>query len=145
MAVENAACPDYITGKLLHAFECGAIPIIKTVDGHPNYAGILGTFPSIDAGVPGWLEIVRKSMLDDAYYLQLRNAPWSFASSTVPEAPNYHCGMHEMAQRAQAAPLPPSAMPKCLTRDVPVKHNAWAKRWDEARVTYAKAQAQSRS
>ena len=139
MAVENAACPDYITGKLIHALECGAIPIIKTVDGHPNYAGILGTFPFIDAGRPGWIDIVRKGMFDDAYYLHLRTLPWSFVSSTMPEAPNYHCAVHELARRAQTAPLPPITIPKCLTRDLPVKHNAWAKRWDENRVTYPRS------
>ena len=68
LAVENENCPGYFGDMLVSAIQrCRAIPIIHPVAGLPNYAD-LGHFPAINASQPGWLNLTRRIMSDDAFY-----------------------------------------------------------------------------
>ena len=49
LAIENNACEDYVSEKLLEAVRCGAVPIVRTFKGLPDYAGLFGPFPVLDA------------------------------------------------------------------------------------------------
>lgn len=69
LAVENKRCPGWISSDLKHALvECGAIPIIHTVSGLPDYWGDVGGFPAINASQPGWLRKVMKVLHNDTFY-----------------------------------------------------------------------------
>ena len=48
LAVENSACTDYVTEKLIQVVGCGAVPIVRTVNGLPDYNGLYGRFPMLD-------------------------------------------------------------------------------------------------
>ena len=62
-------CAGYYTWDLLNAINlCGAIPIVMTVGGLPDYVAELGAFPLVNASRRGWLAEVRRIMDDDAYY-----------------------------------------------------------------------------
>ena len=68
LAVENFACEDWITQNIRHAVVCGAIPIVATRGGVPDYDAIVGKLPRIDAGQAGWLDEVRAVMTNDTHY-----------------------------------------------------------------------------
>lgn len=69
VAVENNACADWVSEHIYQAIvRCGAIPIVKTHRGLPDYAALYGRLPLVDAARDGWLETVRRLMTDDDYY-----------------------------------------------------------------------------
>jgi hypothetical protein len=69
LAEENELCPGYYTWDLINAIKlCGAIPIIFTAGGLPDYGAEVGPFPSVNASRRGWLREVQRIMRDDAYY-----------------------------------------------------------------------------
>ena len=47
---------------------CGAIPIVRTRRGQPDYTAAYGDLPLVDAGKRGWMNEVRKLMTSDDYY-----------------------------------------------------------------------------
>lgn len=47
LAIENSMYPDYISEKLMNAAKCGAIPIVASLGGVPDYVGVYGDFPRI--------------------------------------------------------------------------------------------------
>ena len=49
LAIENNACEDYVSEKLLEAVRCGAVPIVRTVKGLPDYGKLFGPLPLLDA------------------------------------------------------------------------------------------------
>jgi len=60
VAVENNACADWVSEHIYQAIvRCGAIPIVKTHRGLPDYAALYGRLPLVDAARDGWLETVR--------------------------------------------------------------------------------------
>ena len=61
LAIENNACEDYVTEKLLKAVQCGAVPIVRTKKGLPDYLGLVGRLPLLDA-----------ASLDDAFEARVR-------------------------------------------------------------------------
>ena len=61
LAIENNACEDYVSEKLLEAVRCGAVPIVRTFKGLPDYRGLYGPLPLLDA-----------EKLDDAFEARLR-------------------------------------------------------------------------
>jgi hypothetical protein len=67
VVLQHSACDDFVT-NLYNALDCGAIPIIHQIGGVPDYEGIYGFFPHVNASKPGWLEECRRIMRDDAYY-----------------------------------------------------------------------------
>ena len=77
LAVENEACSGWVSPNLEHAVQCGAIPIVHTVGGLPEYSTLFGDggsrfgFPHIDASQRGWLTRVRLVMQSDSYYQKL--------------------------------------------------------------------------
>ena len=48
LAIENSMCEDYVTEKLMHAVRCGAVPIVASYQGVPNYEELFGPFPRIE-------------------------------------------------------------------------------------------------
>ena len=61
MAQENELCPGYYTWDLLNAMRlCGAIPIVITAAGLPDYEAEVGPFPLVNASRAGWLVEVRR-------------------------------------------------------------------------------------
>ncbi|KAL1523846.1 hypothetical protein AB1Y20_018767 [Prymnesium parvum] len=72
LAVENNACDGWISQNLCNVVEmCGAIPIIKSVNGWPDYRKLYGQIPLLNASKPGWLDEARRVMTDDGYYHKL--------------------------------------------------------------------------
>ena len=109
LAVENEACPDYVTHGLQEMLKnCGAIPLIATIDGLPKYEELIGSFPLVNASRPGWLTTARRIMLDDTYYsefvasVQKRAAPSTAALAAEAKPRHLHCQWHD----ARAAELP---------------------------------------
>ena len=49
LAVENNACRDYVSEKLFKAVQCGAVPLVRTVRGVPDYTANVGPLPLLDA------------------------------------------------------------------------------------------------
>ena len=103
------------------------VPIVRSVKGYPDYKGILGDLPLLDA-----------ANLDDAFDAKLRQvltdrAAWeqhmpSFNRKLAPseeairqlDRPNPHCEMIEVAERyrrapAGAAPLDTPSQIECAT------------------------------
>ena len=70
VAIEDENCPNFVTYNLEIALQCGAIPIVLSVNGHPNYSAQFGSeqVPLIDASQAGWLRRVHRIMRDDSYY-----------------------------------------------------------------------------
>lgn len=102
LAEENELCPGYYTWDLLNAINlCGAIPIIFTVDGLPDYEAELGPFPHVNATKRGWLQEVSRIVLDDDYY---RDMLAGFQNQTLPPPPgagfeergDFHCQWHDL-------------------------------------------------
>ena len=99
LAIENNACEDYVTRSLFQALAvCGAIPIVKAPRGVPDYVGLFGRFPYVNASRPGWLDEVRRILTDDAYYRRLLvTAAAATAdgaddgSKAEAQPPNFHC------------------------------------------------------
>jgi len=48
LAIENSICEDYVTEKLMSAVSCGAVPIVASYRGVPNYDELFGPFPRIE-------------------------------------------------------------------------------------------------
>jgi hypothetical protein len=110
LAIENNACEDYVSEKLLEAVRCGAIPIVRTVQGLPKYGELFGPLPLLDAAT-----------LDGAFEARLRAAlterqVWesylpSLTPGLVPPAavisrlgspnPNPHCQLIDTVARFQ--------------------------------------------
>ena len=106
LAIENNACEDYVSEKLIEAVRCGAVPIVRTLKGVPDYKSLFGSLPVLDA-----------SSLDDAFEAKLRavlenRQRWegylpSFTPSLIPDAhdvakldpPNPHCQLISIAAR----------------------------------------------
>ena len=61
LAIENNACEDYVSEKLLEAIRCGGVPIVRTFKGLPDYRSLFGPLPLLDAEV-----------LDEAFESRLR-------------------------------------------------------------------------
>ena len=71
LAIENSACPDYVSEKLQNAVDCGAIPIVRSVHGVPAFTSMFGDLPWLDAGelqASDFLSQVRKLLTDDSHY-----------------------------------------------------------------------------
>ena len=69
VAVENHACPDWVSEHIYESVAlCGAIPIVRTRRGQPDYTAAYGDLPLVDAGKRGWMNEVRKLMTSDDYY-----------------------------------------------------------------------------
>ena len=90
LAVENTVCDGYITEKMTNAMKCGAVPLVLSHGGYPGYDRHLGAFPRIDAGTAGWLQQVRRVMLDDTYYAWFV-AQGASPPSTLREVPDLSC------------------------------------------------------
>ena len=61
MAAESRHCPGWIAWNLEHALKsCRAIPLLHQVAGVPDYRGLFGVFPHINASRPGWMRIVQQ-------------------------------------------------------------------------------------
>ena len=48
LAIEDSMCEDYVTEKLMSAVSCGAVPIVASYRGVPNYDELFGPFPRIE-------------------------------------------------------------------------------------------------
>jgi hypothetical protein len=123
-AVENHACHDYISRTLYEAVAvCGAIPIVATHRGVPDYDGALGPIPRVDASAPGWLDEVRAIALNDTHYAAVlrgwrRRAPGEIRGAKdepdekqrvaweVRTARSYHCQWHELLRSGGARRRP---------------------------------------
>ena len=70
--------------RRLQALHCGAIPIIFQVAGLPDYAGLYGDFPHVNASKRGWQQQVERIMRNDSYYRELLHAPESSCSCRRP-------------------------------------------------------------
>lgn len=105
--LQNAACDDYINNNLHQALAlCGAIPIVLTVDGVPDYRtpgegggdiiGEGGGIPRVDAAHPRWLHEVRRLMHDDTYYSDFlrRQRHAAVEDDTWPS--RFHCAFHDV-------------------------------------------------
>ena len=108
LAIENNACEDYVSEKLLEAVRCGAVPIVRTFKGLPNYKSLYGPLPLLDA-----------ENLDDKFETLLRSVltqrrVWeSYLPSHSPglapppaqiaalDSPNPHCQLIDAAARFQ--------------------------------------------
>jgi hypothetical protein len=121
LAAQHTACQDYINTNLETALRCGAIPIIARVAGVPDYEALLGRFPHIDASMPGWLDRVRRIMVDDEYYrkvLQMTTGRRELHSQHT-RAANllrtngraFHCQFHDIRRRRPSGML---EWPRCL-------------------------------
>ena len=128
LAIENNACEDYVSEKLLEAVRCGAVPIVRTYKGLPDYQGLFGPLPLLDAVV-----------LDDAFEARLRSVltqrdVWeryipSRTPALAPDAEavakltprNPHCQLIEAVSRYRGAPLSKPAAPP-LT---PIRCETW--------------------
>ena len=71
VAIENEACPDYVTETLHNVLDnCQAIPVLLTIDGLPKYEQLIGNFPHLNASRPGWLRIAQRIMSNDTFYAE---------------------------------------------------------------------------
>ena len=68
LAIENEVCEDFVGRNLLLALQCGAIPIVQTVGGIPDYRGLFGPLPMIDVNRRGWLSKLHRLMTDDVHH-----------------------------------------------------------------------------
>ena len=116
LAIENNACEDYVSEKLLEAVRCGAVPIVRTVKGLPDYQALLGNLPLLDA-----------ANLDEDFERRLRQVltqrdVWesympSIRSDLIPsdqavrrlDRPNPHCQMIEVAAQYRSTDVVQSA------------------------------------
>ena len=71
LAVENAACPGWISPNLAHAVSYGALPIVRSLGNQPGYGRFLHKYPHVDVAREGWLDQVRHIMLNDTYFTEL--------------------------------------------------------------------------
>lgn len=127
LAIENNACEDYVSEKLLEAVRCGAVPIVRTVKGVPDYGRLFGPLPLLDAAT-----------LDTAFEVHLRTVltrrsvweryiPW-FTPAMAPDAatlaqistPNPHCRLIEVVSRAHE-----QATSQPATRLTPIHCETW--------------------
>ena len=94
LAVEQRLCTGWIANNLRHVLhDCGAIPLVLSHGETPGYEAY--SFPHIDAGEKGWLQLVYQIMTDDAFYerfLSTRRKP--------PQVPRtqFNCNWHELRQ-----------------------------------------------
>ena len=68
LSVENNNCVDWVSGHVLMALRCGAIPIIYQIDGLPDYRSLYGDFPHVNASRRGWQQEVEQLMRNDTAY-----------------------------------------------------------------------------
>jgi hypothetical protein len=128
LAIENNACEDYVSEKLLEAVRCGAVPIVRTVKGVPDYRRLFGPLPLLDA-----------ASLDDAFETRLRTVltqrddwerhmPWR-TPAVVPRGVddlarsatiNPHCQLISVAARSRE--LPTASLDARLT---PIRCETW--------------------
>lgn len=121
VAVENTVCEDYITEKLFNAARCGAIPIVRSVDGVPAYSELLGPFPRIDVGTMGAEEavaLVQQVMHNDSMYKEMWRT-WFTSSFDAPahDPPNYHCQWYRVRREGRAAVRPACRSPPWPLRE----------------------------
>lgn len=99
ISVENFACSSWFSEHLHTAFVCGAIPIVRTRNGQPDYVSTFGNIPVVDAAQPGWMDIVQKIMYNDSFYKEFLSA---FATLKVVFKPNprqFHCQLFGVKKR----------------------------------------------
>ena len=106
LAVQHTACRDYINDNVDLALQCGAVPIIARINGKPDYAQFLGSFPHVDASRPGWLSLVRRIMTDDATYARVLETGGTKASPPPLVRQHevdggYHCQFHNAHRHLQ--------------------------------------------
>lgn len=120
LAVENSACTDYVTEKLIQAVGCGAIPIVRSINGMPNYESLYGKFPMLDATRlnTAFALAVRAALFDQRTYESY--LPWHSPRLLPPEevlaqkdVRNPHCALLDVISRSQEQSFPPltSSMP----------------------------------
>ena len=102
--------PAHAFARLLvpyHAFHaraikvCGAIPIVYTAGGLPDYHAELGHFPLVNASRSGWMREVVRLMHDDAYYRSFLLRAQREGASAPPGAfletsDAFHCQWHDL-------------------------------------------------
>lgn len=107
LAIENNNCVDWVSGNLLQALVCGAIPIIYQIQGLPDYKSMYGEFPHINASKIGWQRKVELVMHNDSYYHYLlykhkwskrRDNDESIREKKTQENANYHCSWFSASQ-----------------------------------------------
>ena len=131
LAIENNACEDYVSEKLLEAVRCGAVPIVRTYNGLPDYKSLYGPLPLLDA-----------VDLNDEFEARLRAAlterhVWeSLLPAKTPEiapsaaqiaemtSPNPHCQLIEVVARFQGAGTDAKAR-SYWKPPSPIKCNTW--------------------
>jgi hypothetical protein len=125
-----------VSGNLLAALRCGAIPLLYQINGLPDYASLYGPFPHINASRLGWQQEVEQVMRNDSYYHELLHrykklqraasatsaAISASAGGATTRAPStsiahgdgsYHCAWYDKAVRtsSQCHPLMTSDCP----------------------------------
>ena len=115
LAIENSPCVDYVTEKLIQAVGCGAVPIVRTANGIPDYVGLFGRFPMLDAvRLDDAFASAVSAVITDEHTFQ-SYLPWYNPQLTPPddelarrEVRNPHCTLIDVVQRgAPYAPLAP--------------------------------------
>lgn len=130
LVAQHSTCDDYVTNICKALSFCGAIPILLQVEGTPDYAGLYGAFPHVNASRPDWLHVVKRLMhSDDAYEAFIRDG-LAAASQAQPSRAGwreaYHCDWHGVQARARASHAQPAALsgrrtpfPACKACDEP--------------------------
>jgi hypothetical protein len=126
LAIENNACEDYVSEKLLEVVRCGAVPLVRTVHGLPDYRRLFGPLPLLDAAsLDSAFETRVHSVLTQRETWE-RFIPWR-TRSLIPDAGqlalleprNPHCQLIEAATHFRAKPV---RMPL-----VPIRCETWYK------------------
>lgn len=111
LAIENNACEDYVSEKLLEAVRCGAVPIVRTHKGLPDYHDLFGPLPLLDAEkLDGAFEARLRQVLHERSvwetYIPSRKpdiVPSASARAALtPRSP--HCQIIDVVARYQAMP-----------------------------------------
>ena len=132
VAIENNACEDYVSEKLLEAVRCGAVPIVRTVKGLPDYKSLYGSLPVLDAvELGGAFEVRLRAVLTQRHVWE------SFIPSVTPTlvppadelarltSPNPHCQIIDVASRFRTSGSGSADGPDKPESLSPIKCETW--------------------